>query len=368
MIRNPLTKYHPEGVVARPCTAIATARFMALVRKAALRAREKFPRCLPFLPVPAGAVIAVVLAMAVWMPLPDNTAAAQTPFGVGVAGESGASGGFFLWIASKQAAFSREIQQALKLLKDSGDFPFWLIAISFIYGILHAAGPGHGKVVISSYVLATDTQSRRGILLAFAAAFMQALTAVAMGGVAVLLFNLTSIGLSRSANALVVFSYVLLTLIGVWLVWTRALGFGRQALVPASHRDTPAACDRCGHSHFVDPHLVRETLSFKDAWPIVIAVGIRPCTGALIVLAFAIAMGIFWAGVLATFAMAVGTATTVAILVCFAAGARNMAMRFTGEESRFAYSLRRGIEIAGSVAVLILGLSLLISAIGFRAV
>ncbi len=322
----------------------------------------------------------------------DAAHAAKTPFGVGVPEEAGPASwagpfsGFFVWVASQQAAFSQSIQASLKDLSTDGAFPFWLITLSFIYGVLHAVGPGHGKIIISSYVLATNAQARRGIALAFASAFVQACTAIAMGGFAVLVFNITSIGISQTTESLVLLSYAIVTAIGAWLVWTRAFrsrplkvaGPQSQATHPgharvdddheagATARQTLTAC-ACGHSHIADPHDLKQALSWKNTWPLILAVGIRPCTGALIVLAFAMALGIFWAGVLATFAMALGTALTVAFLAWFAVSAKSLAVQVAREQSKTARGIARGIEIVGSFAVFFLGLSLLISALGFAA-
>ena len=63
---------------------------------------------------------------------------------------------------------------------------------------------------------------------------------------------------------------------------------------------------------------------------VVFSVGIRPCTGAILVLVFAVTQGVFWAGVGATFAMALGTAITVAVLATLALGSRELALKLGG--------------------------------------
>ena len=79
------------------------------------------------------------------------------------------------WINVQQQAFYRSLTGALKAMRDDGSKMWLLVGLSFAYGIFHAAGPGHGKAVISSYMLANEVALRRGILLSFVSAFLQAL-------------------------------------------------------------------------------------------------------------------------------------------------------------------------------------------------
>ena len=63
----------------------------------------------------------------------------------------------------------------------------------------------------------------------------------------------------------------------------------------------------------VDARQLAGPMSWRKVMAVVFSVGIRPCTGAILVLVFALTQGLFWAGVAATFAMALGTAITVAL-------------------------------------------------------
>ena len=131
--------------------------------------------------------------------------------------------------------------------------------MSFLYGIFHAAGPGHGKAVISSYVIANEETWTRGVVLSFASALLQALVAVAIVGVAAALLNATAATMSRAVNAIEIVSYSLIILIGLRLLWVkgRALIAGlrtlnRPAAVGAAV--TPAHAHahmitQCGHKH-----------------------------------------------------------------------------------------------------------------------
>ena len=113
-----------------------------------------------------------------------------------------------------------------------------LLAISFAYGIFHAAGPGHGKAVISSYLVANQETARRGIVLSFASALMQSLVAVVMVGVCAWLLNATAKTMCGAEKVIEIASYALIAAFGARLVWTKGGGFiralqARAAAVPA---------------------------------------------------------------------------------------------------------------------------------------
>ena len=100
----------------------------------------------------------------------------------------------------------------------------WALAgLSFAYGVFHALGPGHGKAVISSYVLANRQTARNGALLALLSSLIQALVAIALVAVLALVFDATAAVMNQATRWLELASYALVTLLGVWLVWLKAL-------------------------------------------------------------------------------------------------------------------------------------------------
>src|SRR6202021_2014779 len=103
-----------------------------------------------------------------------------------------AATGFVGWLLSKQALFYRELSGLIRAAKTDGSAYWGLMGISFAYGVFHAAGPGHGKAVISSYLLANEETWRRGIVLSFASALLQALTAVVIVTVAAVMIGATA--------------------------------------------------------------------------------------------------------------------------------------------------------------------------------
>ena len=312
----------------------------------------------------------------------NDTAFAANPFGVGTPDTRGVAftgplGSFFMWIAMQQAAFYKLLTGALTELKQSGQ-AFWLLGgVSFLYGVFHAAGPGHGKAVITSYLLVSRQTVRRGIVIAFAAALAQGITAIAIVLVAAVVLKTTSIAMTKATDWLEIISYALVTMVGAWLLWVKVTGRGHahahgHASADAGHAhcdhhdhnhghgDGHAEHHHHDHAHAPDPKfLAAGPLSVSRAWSAILAVGIRPCTGAIIILVFALSQHLLYAGIASVAAMSLGTAITVSLLVILAVSAKDLALRFARADSRTAARVLNAIEITAALAVVLLGLTLL---------
>jgi nickel/cobalt transporter (NicO) family protein len=320
-------------------------------------------------------------------------------------------GGFFGWVLAKQALFYRELAGLIRAAKTSGSAPWGLIGISFIYGIFHAAGPGHGKAVISSYLLANEETWRRGVTLSLAAALLQALTAVLIVAIAAVLIGATAKMMGDTVRVIETVSYVLIVLVGARLLWVKGRAFvntlrqvraadgsdaaehAHEAHAHCAHHDhahdhqTPHAHDDghhhthdhphghahdhahddededsvlpWGHAHGPEPDELGGPGGWRRGLSAIVAVGLRPCSGAIIVLVFALAQGLFWTGVASTFVMGVGTAITVAAIATLAVGARTVAKRLAATRAGYGTLMLRGAEAAAAVVVTLFGVLLL---------
>jgi nickel/cobalt exporter len=90
-----------------------------------------------------------------------------------------------------------------------------------------------------------------------------------------------------------------------------------------------------------------------------VAVGLRPCSGAILVLVFALAQGLFWVGVVSTFIMGLGTAITVAAIATIAVGAKAWAKRFADTRSGYGMLAMRAVEVGAAVVIVAFGALLL---------
>ncbi|MGY4629330.1 nickel/cobalt exporter [Bradyrhizobium sp. USDA 4486] len=267
-----------------------------------------------------------------------------------------------------------------------------LLFISFAYGIFHAAGPGHGKAVIASYLVANRESARRGIALSFASALMQSLVAILIVGISAWILNATAKTMCKAEGAIEIASYALIALFGLRLVWVKGRTFIRalQAAQPVPaiagvphdhhhrheahehhhhHHDHAHAHDHHGHDHVHDEHCghshgpMPTELAGPGGWrrgfAAILTVGIRPCSGAILVLVFALAQGLFWAGIAATFLMGLGTAITVAAIAVVAISAKDIAQRLSAGRDGGGALFMRGIEFAAAAVVLLFGAGLL---------
>ena len=259
------------------------------------------------------------------------------------------------WLLEKQAQLNRELATAVRCLKSADPFSatLTLAFLSFAYGVLHAAGPGHGKAVISSYVLADGRTVRRGILLAFLAALIQALSALVLVAVLVLVLRATGMQMRLMEAWLETISWGLVALVGAWLVYYQLRGAFAGQVAHAHGHDHGHHHD---HAHHHGHDHLKGDWSWRRALALAFAVGVRPCTGAILVLVFAIGQGLMWAGVLSTFAMAIGTAITVSVLAASAVGFRELATRFAGgAASPWTGRIQLAAGLGGASLVLVLG-------------
>jgi nickel/cobalt exporter len=341
----------------------------------------------------------VAIASAFWFASAAAALAqiASRPFSVaGGEGGGGAEGGVVGWLMAEQSRLTHLMAAKVHALHGDSSAVWGLIAFGLAYGVFHAAGPGHGKAVIASYMLANERSLKRGALLSLLAALLQATVAVALVGAAGFVFNATALEMNRAADWIQLTSYAGVAAIGLWLVWRKggalvaalqrhfergqalasapayagvAWNAAALALPTAQFRAaSPGVASLgpkgCGHAHAPDPALLDGVYSWRDAAGTVIAAGLRPCSGAILVLVFALAQGLFAAGVEATFAMALGTAVTTGALASIAVFAKSTAMRLAaGENSRVAL-VARSFEFAAALAVLAFGLALMFGARG----
>ena len=345
------------------------------------------------------ALVRINLGVAVWSASAATALAqlSQRPFAVaGGEGGGGAAGGLTGWLMAEQSWLTHLIAAKVHALHGQPSAAWGLVGLGLAYGVVHAAGPGHGKAVLASYMLANETSLKRGAAMALMAALLQALIAIALVGAAGFVFSATASQMNHAADWIVLASYCSVAAIGAWLVWRKGGAFiaafsrhvDRQraaasapayagvpwrrpafSLSAAAYRAGPPGAagglaDVCGHAHAPDPTHLDGPFSWRDAVGTVIAAGARPCSGAILVLVFAMAQGLFAAGVAAALAMAIGTAATTGALAWTAVFAKSAAMRLAaGENSRLAL-VAKGFEFVAALAVLAFGLALLVGARG----
>ncbi len=264
-----------------------------------------------------------------------------------------------------------------------------LATLSFLYGVFHAAGPGHGKAVITSYMISNERALRRGIVIAFLAALFQGIVAIALVGSAALIFNVTAQRMNDAARALEYAAYAGIIVLGAVLLFNKTAALVASIRQVWAARELPVFASAapklayaqagnggsfladdgtshvhgpdCGHFHAPDPRQLGAGFSWKSAALTIVTAGARPCSGAILILVFSIAQGLFMAGIFSVFAMSLGTAITTAALASFAVFAKTIAVRFSGRGSSRAEIIGRLIEVGAALCVLVFGILLIMA-------
>jgi nickel/cobalt transporter (NicO) family protein len=358
------------------------AGLLSLVREAVLkpikfsfaavwrRVPQVFAAARPVLPL-------ALLCMAVLASSQSLGQGVHHPFAVGAnEGATGSAQGVSGWILAREAGFYRLLSGAIRAAKQSGAAAWGLAGLSLAYGIFHAAGPGHGKMVIASYMLANERALRRGLVIAFGAALLQGFSAVAIVGIGAIVFKATAKHMTAAANAVEIASYAGIVVLGGALVYVKgaallsawrtmpavAAGGTARAFLADDCAENHIHGPGCAHFHAPDPRTLGAGFSWKSALLTMMAAGSRPCSGAVLVLVFALAQAIFSTGVFAVLAMSLGTAITTAALASTAVLAKNAAVKYSKAGSGRALIAGRLFEAGAALAVFGLGLLLLFAA------
>ena len=212
-----------------------------------------------------------------------------------------------------------------------------LLLFSFVYGVLHALGPGHGKVVITTWLATHPSKLKSSIGLTLAASLLQGLVAIGLVVVVLTLLRLPARQLHLSSFWLEKGSYALVGVLGLLLCW-RALRKLRvllrkpkfTAFTPHHVHDQHCGC---GHQHMPDPKRLERDEDWRARLMIILSMGMRPCSGAIMVLLFSKVIGVFGWGVASTLAMAAGTSLTISSLALLVHVFRTLAVKLSGNKT-----------------------------------
>jgi ABC-type nickel/cobalt efflux system permease component RcnA len=257
-----------------------------------------------------------------------------------------------------QSELTRSLAVEVRAYKEQGTLApvLGLLLVSFLYGVAHAAGPGHGKVATAAYFGANRAAAVHGITMSALIGLIQAVTAIAFVGAFALLFKLSQTETVRSVLYVEAASFALIAGVGVWIAWGGVAGRG------CTHEHGPVhAHAHAGHAHHGHGHAhahrapAPANAGLVGMLPVALASGIRPCTGAILVLLFTLSQGIFEIGVLATLVMSLGTFLVVAAIGLVAIYARRAASRAGRGGERVANAAQRSVSLVGGLVVFAFG-------------
>ena len=272
---------------------------------------------------------------------------------------------YLIGIQTIQRGMHSTLSNSLRDIEANGyGVSMTLIVLSFLYGLFHAAGPGHGKIIISTYLFSNESQLRRGILLSFGSSIAQGLTAILLVTTSIFALNYTMRQTHGVANNLEVISYSLMAFVGLFIFFTRF-----RKILSSYNKKVSGVCSvnqdgskDCNHQHGPQKSDLQNPLNLRSMFGIIASIGVRPCSGALIVLLLSFSINIPVAGVLSVLAMSIGTALMISALAIFSVYLRQLANRAVTEMSDGSSGFLKFKDLLGGLGglfIFVFGLSLL---------
>jgi len=254
------------------------------------------------------------------------------------------------WAASAQRDFQEAMARALRAVQTGEPAAIWaLCSATAAYGFVHAVGPGHGKVLLGGAALASGATLRRMTVLSVLSSLAQSIVAIALVGALAIVVGLGSRQLGGLADQwLAPASTIAIAGVGLYLMYRGVRLWRTQA----------TTC--CGHAHGPSVDETASLTNAKEAAALIASIAMRPCTGALFVLAIALRFDVFWVGCLAVLTMGLGTAAFNTLVAWSGVAARRMSAFRIGSRGE-AQRLSAGLHMLGGAVVAAVSLTWLVS-------
>lgn len=290
-----------------------------------------------------------------------------------------------------QRSFNVEISHALRNINENTlQAGFTLLIISFLYGVFHAVGPGHGKFILTSYLSLEETKLPQTLKITWLSALVQGIVAVVLVTLLVAIFSLSRQYFNLTLKWVERGSFAVMIAFGLYWLWqgirstTAKNSPARAQSLPQKAPIQPLVIRQlrpekpigptivaqghihsencgCGHKHLPSSQEMETIQDWKSMWAVVFSIGLRPCTGAILVLFLAYTLNLYWWGVAAALVMAVGTGLTLTLFACLVLFARQKAV----QASRWYFSVQTnkrlvlGLKLLLGLALIGFGLTLL---------
>lgn len=285
-------------------------------------------------------------------------------------------------VSEWQKQFNLELSASLKNLKNNTtQAGMSLLVVSFLYGVFHAVGPGHGKFILTGYLSFEQTKLPQAIKITLLSAFVQGIVAIALVSILVVIFTLSRQYFNLTLKWVERGSFLIMIAFGcywIWQVWQKyrlnqaSKRLKIRKILQISEENRPLAprffavnhvhsenCG-CGHRHLPSSQEIEQAQDLKSLLMLVFSIGLRPCTGAILVLFLAYTLDLYAWGVFSALAMALGTGLTLSLFAWFVLFARNRAVKLGRWYLSFSESrnIALVLKLIVAGALLVLGITL----------
>lgn len=268
-------------------------------------------------------------------------------------------GDFITSIADLHSSLHGMLTSHIKAVaNNAAPFGAGLIAVSFLYGAFHAIGPGHGKAVIVTYLGTHKESLRGGIVISLIASILQSIVAIALVSTLAVVLKFNFHQVQQYGHNIAYVSYALIVCLGVILLVTSLRRIAKY--FSSKKHDHGSSCG-CTHAHAPE-----KDQSLWKTITVILSMGLRPCTGAIVVLVYAHLVGVYSYGIAATLMMGVGTGLSVSLIAIAAQHARSWLENFAATSSSpsilSSAQFANYVKFIGGVFLVALGWSLYVAA------
>jgi|GEM_PF-5625915 len=249
-------------------------------------------------------------------------------------GQATTQGIFIEKIKAWQRVLKENITDYFDKIKERNfHYIFMALIASIVYGMLHAIGPGHGKITLSSYVLARNISTGKTVWMGFLSGFAHAMSSLILISVIIAVFHSSILqNFEAVQNNLTNISFAIVAAIGFIIL----LNFIRNRL---SKKDSSM-----------------EEVTALRAAPVIISAGIIPCPGAAIILIFSYTMGMYLMGIICVLAMSMGMGLTIGLSAAVVSVAKNRS-GIRPDSDKLSQKIHTALEITGGTILLSIGIS-----------
>lgn len=259
----------------------------------------------------------------------------------------------FKWQRENNAALS-QLFYAVKAHQNTAYLS--LIWISFLYGIVHSVGPGHGKIIVTTFLATNPAKTKQALLLTISSAIMQALVAVVLVSSLLFIFDGSMRDVNSKVPMLINLSLCAVILLGATIVFKTVRQLWQvfhQNKLKEEHRDFP------------DADSINKASTWKAYAGIIISIGIRPCTGAIMILLFSKVINLYWLGVVSAFLMALGTAITTSTIAMLTISGKKIIRKYIKSSQEHISVVQLFLQLTGGIILILFG-ALLIHSSAFN--
>lgn len=232
-----------------------------------------------------------------------------------------------------QSKLSRKFSELGNKIKKEGSISALLLIllVSFVYGVIHALGPGHGKFVIFSYFLSDNSNIKKGIILGNLIGLLHAVSAIIIVLSAYFILKLSlSKSVEDASGIIQIISYGILSLLGFYLLFDAVKNIKNKSEE-------------------------QNINSNKKILPLALAVGMVPCPGTTIILIFSISAGILTTGLFAALAMALGMGITISAVGVLTVISKKALIKMSSRNSKIKNYIINTASILGALMIIFLG-------------